>query len=227
MLTRPFFALRNLGLTPQTLLFLINGRYIRFMRSNGPALLPVFRSQHQAELLAWLLMHPDEEFTVSDLAKRIRVPLSTVHSEVVRLEKAGLLVSRSVGRSRLVQANMRNRSAKPLRELLEPTFGPRAVIGEEFGDIDGADLVLIYGSWAARYVGVEGPPPNDIDVLVVGSVNRADVYEAADRAAARLGVEVNPTVRTREEWDGVDDNLLMQIKSAPHVDVADDQGDAS
>ncbi|MGN6687261.1 MAG: hypothetical protein ACTHK1_06955 [Actinomycetales bacterium] len=28
------------------------------MRSEAPALLPVFRSQHQAELLTWLYLHP-------------------------------------------------------------------------------------------------------------------------------------------------------------------------
>ena len=40
------------------------------MRSDGPALLPVFRSQHQAELLMWLYLHPDAEYGVSELAER-------------------------------------------------------------------------------------------------------------------------------------------------------------
>jgi hypothetical protein len=32
--------------------------------SHRPRLLPVLRSQHQAELLAMLLLHPDEEYTM-------------------------------------------------------------------------------------------------------------------------------------------------------------------
>lgn len=39
-----------------------------------------------------------------------------------------------------------------------------------------------------------GAPPHDIDVLVVGDVDRADVYEAAEQAQERLGREVNPVV---------------------------------
>ena len=74
------------------------------MRSDGPALLPVFRSQHQAELLMWLMLHPDQEFGVSDLAARLGVPLSTLHREVVRLDEAGLIASHALGRNRMLRA---------------------------------------------------------------------------------------------------------------------------
>ncbi|MGQ0624018.1 MAG: ArsR family transcriptional regulator [Sporichthyaceae bacterium] len=186
------------------------------MRSEGPALLPVFRSQHQAELLMWLLLHPDAEFGVTDLAQRLDVPLSTLHREVVRLDEAGLLASRSLGRNRLVRANTAHPAAAALRALLEVTFGPKAVIAEEFA-IPGAKEVVIFGSWAARYAGEVGPPPNDIDVLVVGKVDRADLYEAADRAQTRLGLEVNPVVRSGKQWLDGTDTLVAQIKASPNT----------
>lgn len=190
------------------------------MRSKGPALLPVFRSQHQAELLMWLLLHPDQEYSVSELADRLGVPLSTLHREVVRLDEADLLVSRTVGRNRLVRANTSHPAAPALTQLLEVTFGPKPVIAEEFA-IPGAVQVLIFGSWAARYAGEVGPPPHDIDVLVVGAVDRADVYDAADRAQARIGVAVNPVVRSVERWDDPADALVAQIKASAHLLVLD------
>jgi len=190
------------------------------MRSEGPALLPVFRSQHQAELLMWLLLHPDEEYGVSDLAVRMGVPLSTLHREVVRLDDAGLIRSRTQGRNRLVRAETAHPAAAALTQLLEVTFGPKAVIAEEFA-IPGMDVVVIFGSWAARYAGQPGPPPHDIDVLVVGKVDRADLYEAADRAQARLGIEVSPVVRSAEQWSDPADALVTQIKSSAYVVVSD------
>ena len=111
-------------------------------------------------------------------------------------------------------------AAQPLTRLLEVTFGPKAVIAEEFA-IAGAKQVLIFGSWAARYAGQTGPPPHDIDVLVVGKVDRADLYEAADRAHARLGIEVNPVVRTSTQWEDPADALVSQIKASPNVMVFD------
>ena len=198
----------------------INGMYLSFMRSDGPALLPVFRSQHQAELLMWLYLHPDTEYGVSDLAGRLEVPLSTLHREVVRLDEAGLIVSRTLGRNRLIRANIDHPAAKALTQLLEVTFGPRVVIAEEFA-IPGAEQVVIFGSWAARYAGESGPPPRDIDVLVVGKVDRADLYEAADRASARLGIEVNPVVRSAKQWTDPEDALVKQIKASAHAWVLD------
>jgi len=190
------------------------------MRSGGPALLPVFRSQHQAELLMWLLLHPDQEFGVSDLAERLGVPLSTLHREVVRLDEAGLIASRTLGRNRLLRANTTHPAAPALTQLLEVTFGPKAVVAEEFA-IPGAEQVVIFGSWAARYAGQAGPPPHDIDVLVVGKVDRADLYEAGDRAQARLGIEVNPVVRSAKQWDDPADALVAQIRASAHTVVLD------
>jgi DNA-binding transcriptional ArsR family regulator len=190
------------------------------MRSEGPALLPVFRSQHQAELLMWLMLHPDQEFGVSDLAARLGVPLSTLHREVVRLDEAGLIASRTLGRNRLLRANTSHPAAPALTQLLEVTFGPKAVVAEEFA-IPGAEQVLIFGSWAARYAGQAGPPPHDIDVLVVGKVDRADLYDGADRAHARLGIEVNPVVRTTKQWDDPSDALVSQIKASAFTVVLD------
>ena len=81
----------------------INRRYLQVMRSAAPALLPVFRSQLQADILAALLLNPEREYSVTDLARRFDAPLSTVHGEIKRLTEAGLLRRRNVGRSALVR----------------------------------------------------------------------------------------------------------------------------
>lgn len=180
--------------------------------------MPIFRSQHQASLLAWLFLHPQNEYTLTELAARLRVPLTTLHREAHRLVEAGLLRDRTVGRSRLLQANTTNRATAPLTQLLELSFGPETVIVEEFV-FPGIEHVLIYGSWAQRHNGTIGPPPNDIDVIVVGSPARADVYDAADRAQDRLGIQVNPVIRSAQQWDEEQDSLITQIKTSDRVDV--------
>jgi hypothetical protein len=57
-------------------------------------------------------------------------------------------------------------------------------------------------------------------VLVVGKPDRADVYDAADRAEARLGMPVNPVIRTADQWHNDADPLVRQIKASPSVAVA-------
>ncbi len=191
------------------------------MRSATPALLPIFRSHHQARLLATLLLHPEREYTVTDLAQHVGVSASTLHLEIERLVTAGVMRDRRVGRSRLLSANPENRLTKPLTELLALTYGPPEAVGDEFGVLDGADLVLIYGSWAARYSGEPGPPPNDVDVLVVGAPARTAVYDAAERARRRLGLPVNVTIGSRQRWVAAADALVQQIRASPTVVVVD------
>jgi len=71
----------------------------------------------------------------------------------------------------------------PLTQIIMLTFGPRAVIGEEFANL-ATDQVVIFGSWAARLSGEPGPMPADVDVLVIGDpVDRDAVYAAASQVA--------------------------------------------
>jgi DNA-binding transcriptional ArsR family regulator len=126
------------------------------MRSNAPGLLPILRSRHLAEMLTLLLLHPDAEYTLSEVAVKLSLPLTTVQREATRLSSSGLIRERRVGRSRLVSANPASRYTRPLTELVSLAFGPQFVIGEEFAALSAA-AVAIYGSWAARYEGITGP----------------------------------------------------------------------
>ena len=60
-------------------------------------LAPTFRSRTQGDLLALVLLHPDQEWTISDLARDLGVPLTTIQSEVRRLAERGVLATRKVG----------------------------------------------------------------------------------------------------------------------------------
>jgi hypothetical protein len=200
-------------------MFRLDRIYLRVMRSEAPALLPVFRSQLQADILAALLLNPEREYSLTDLARRFNAPLSTVHGEVKRRTDAGLLRRRDVGRSAMVRANVGNRLIEPLSELLLLSWGPLHVLADEFSGLDGAERVLIFGSWAARYLQRHGPPPRDLDVLVIGHPARGDVYDAADRAQERLGMPVNPVIRPAGAWREAADPLVQQIQSGPFVIV--------
>jgi predicted nucleotidyltransferase len=197
------------------------------MRTAAPALLPVFRSRLQADILAALLFDPAQEHSLTDLARRFNAPLTTVHGEVARLTEAGLLRRRNVGRSALVRANSQNRLIEPLTELLFLSWGPLQVVSDEFAELPGTERVLIFGSWARRYLGQPGQPPHDLDVLVVGQPTRESVYDAADRAQQRLAMPVNPVIRSADAWRRADDPLVQQIRSHPFVPVLEPEDGAA
>jgi DNA-binding transcriptional ArsR family regulator len=181
--------------------------------------MPILRSQAQAEILTLLLLHPETEYSITEMSVALGAPLTTVQREVNRLSQAGLINERRVGRTRVVCADPTSRYTRPLTELLTVAFGPHVVISEEFAGIPAVG-VAIYGSWAARYHGVPGPPPADVDVLVVGEPSRAQIYDAAEQAEHRIGFPVNVTLCSPARWAAASDALIQQIRSAPVVWVA-------
>src|SRR6185369_7191709 len=142
-------------------------------------LLPILRSPLLGELLAWLFLHPEVNCSVTELARQFKVSPATVSREVSHLSVAGLVHEERRGNMRLVKADLSNPLAGPLTELLTLTYGPAAVLADLLPQVDGVDEAYIYGSWAARYAGVAGPPPRDVDVLVVGEADDEDLADAA------------------------------------------------
>jgi hypothetical protein len=166
-----------------------------------------------------VLSDPAVEWTVEELARRTGHPRQTVGNEVRRLEGAGLLLARAIGRTKLLKANAGSPYFEPLARLALMSFGPPLVIAQEFGGLRGVQRVFIYGSWAARYAGERGPAPHDVDVLVIGTADRDDVYEAARRAGQRLGREVSTTMRTAWQWEAAEDGFARQLLSSPLVEI--------
>ncbi len=147
-------------------------------------------------MLALLLGDPDLELGLSELAARLDMPYPSVHREVERAEVAGLVSSRRIGNTRLVRANTTSPYFEGLADVLTRAFGAPAVLAEALQPVDGISEAYLFGSWAARYLGVEGQRPvEDIDVLVLGEPNRDELYRRVDEASIRLGRAVQVTIR--------------------------------
>lgn len=178
-------------------------------------LLPLLRSPLLGELLAWLYLHPEDRYSVTELARRLGVSQSTVSREVDRLVEAELLLDERRGNLRLLRANEDNPLAQALGDLVALTYGPAAVLGELLAAVKGVDQAYVYGSWAARYAGEAGPPPRDIDVLIVGSADEDDLADAARAAESRLGREVNVHRVSARAWRASEDPFVISVRARP------------
>lgn len=205
---------------------IIPGSNVSVMRTVAPALMPAFRSHNQGAILALLLCDPTSEYSLTQIATELSatterpVAKQSVQKEVDRLVEAGILRHRHLGRNRLISANTGHPAYEALTQLALMTFGPHTVIAEEFADLPGTEEVLIFGSWAARYRGQTGNPPNDIDVLIIGTAGRMITTDAARRAEERLHLPVNAQTCTPDQWrDPQNWTLLIEIQQRPYVSV--------
>lgn len=189
-------------------------------KSPAPALLPILRSRQQAEILAWLLDEPERETSLTDLSRRLGVPAPSVYREIERAAQAGLVVSRRVGQTRLVRANRQSRFFAPLRQLLVMSFGVPGRLAHSLDSIPGVQSAYIFGSWAARYMDIQGPRPvGDIDLLVLGDPNRDTVYDRITEAEPELGYPVQATFRPGDWLETGTDSFHNTVVSRPIVQI--------
>ncbi len=186
------------------------------MREPAPAVFPIFRSRFTAAVLARTYIG-DGEYSVAELASMAQTDSGTMAREVRRLEAAGVVRSRMVGRTKLVQANHETPFYRPLRDLVVIVLGPAEVLGEELAGLNGVNAAAIFGSWAARATGEAGPSAVDIDLLVIGRPDRDDLHDAVGRARTRLGRDINTAVLSPSRWAADDDPFLTELRSRPLV----------
>jgi predicted nucleotidyltransferase len=192
------------------------------MQTKSPSLLPILRSRALADLLAILFVAEERApLTITGLAAAIGSAPSTVKREVDRLEETGIVITRRVGRNRGVLVNSRSPLFPELRALMLKAFGPLPVLRERLEQVDGIDEAHIFGSWARRYRGERGPVARDVDVVVVGDIDPNAVYHATAEAERILGLEVNPTILDRDEWEAAATPFLETIRAGPLVPVVE------
>jgi predicted nucleotidyltransferase/biotin operon repressor len=171
-------------------------------------------------LLARVYLEPDRPAHLAELAGELGLDRAGVKREADRLEDAGLVVSERVGRQRILRPNPNSPYYDHLHGLLLTAFGPAALVGPALHEVPGVEEAYLFGSWAARYAGVRGGDPADIDVLVVGSPDRTALYGVARELESLLGREVNPVVVSRERWDAEDEGFIREVKGSPLVELA-------
>jgi predicted nucleotidyltransferase len=166
------------------------------MRTAPPPTLPIFRSDLQARLLAALFLDDGEPLTARELIERAGGKPATVHRELVRLERAGLIEHERVGQTKRYAAAVDSPLHEPLRELLARTLGVEPLLRDSLGRVPGVEEAAIFGSWAAGQTAED----SDVDLLVIGDMDR-DALLATVRAVERqVHREIDVTAYGSEDF---------------------------
>ena len=179
------------------------------------ALLPKTRQG----ILAALLVQPGKAWYVSELARRMGVPSSSLQRELQNLTAAGILKTHRQGRMAYYQANADSPLFPDLHGLLLKTAGLVDVLADSLKPLAAnLRLVLVYGSMASG----NEQSDSDIDLMVVGSVSPAELALPLRRARELLGREINLTVYTSAEFSkkrAAKDHFLTRVLDKPKMFV--------
>lgn len=187
------------------------------MRTNAPLLAPIFRSDGQARVLTQVLLNQEPQ-SISEIATHANMPYATVYAEVQRLLEASIFKQKKAGRSSLISANFENSIVEHIQQILIQTAGPKPLLQQALSNIEGIVEAFIYGSFAARSAGHRGEAPNDIDLMVVGNPDPAEVYAACSEIELQISLPINPTIMTETEFNG-ESGFLQSVRAKPVIHI--------
>jgi len=175
-------------------------------------------------ILAATLVQPEKAWYVSELARRMGVPASSLQRELHDLSEVGILKTYRQGRMVYYQANTDSPVFSDLRGLLMKTAGFVDILARALKPLAARlRTAFVYGSIAA---GSE-QSDSDVDLMVVGQVSPKDLALPLRRARELLGRNINPTVYTPDEFDkkrAASDPFLKQVMGRPKLFVLGKQG---
>src|SRR3990167_5101852 len=114
---------------------------------------------YRKKVLSLLLLHPDTDYHVRELARQTHTAAGTLHKELARLASAGLLLRKQQGNQVRYQANQQCPVFPELAGLLRKTTGAAEILTPPLTPLH-PPLALIFGSVArgteAEYQGQRG-----------------------------------------------------------------------
>jgi len=170
---------------------------------------------YRKKVLSQLLLHPEQDYHVRELARLTGTAPGTLHKELTRLSVAGLLTRTTQGNQVRYQANRQCSVFPELAGLLRKTTGAADVIAQALRPLQ-PSLALIFGSVAS---GTE-TATSDVDVLVITARGFADVVRALHPAQLELGREINPVVYDAADFQRLvqdHDSFALNLLAGPHL----------
>jgi predicted nucleotidyltransferase len=193
------------------------------MRNQDPldALLPKTRQG----ILAATYVQPERSWYVSELARRLGVPSSSLQRELHDLTAAGILKSHRQGRMVYYQANAQSPLFSDLRGLLLKTAGLVDILADALRPlIPKISVAFVYGSIASG----QERSDSDIDLMVIGDVPPMELAVPLRHARELLGREINPAVYSQAEFAKkrkAKDPFLTQVLTKPRLLVLGSEND--
>lgn len=174
-------------------------------------------SEYRRRILGLLLLHSETRYHVREIARLTNTVVGTLHKELTKLAKSGVLVREVSGNQVYYQANTTFPLFAELVNILRKTSGLVDILANVLIPLaEKIDAAFVFGSLGR---GTENER-SDVDVLIIGEIGFADAVSALYPAQAVLGREINPKVYHKSQWQKLvknKDAFVQEILDKPKL----------
>jgi DNA-binding transcriptional ArsR family regulator len=138
----------------------------------------LFSSRVRAAVLALVLVRPHLRFSLTDLSRRLGLPVSSLQHECYKLTRLGLLRDERVGNARLYRPDAAWPLLEPLTALIVRAMPLEEALRGAVEGVPGIDAAWVSGDL--------GSPSAPVYVVVVGSLGVEELDGVFDRCQVAL-----------------------------------------
>ena len=182
-------------------------------------------SPYRRQVLALLLLRPDERFYVRELERLTGISAGSLHRELKAMSEAGLLIREHQGNQVLYQADRSCSIFEELASIFRKTVGLGSELTTALEPIaDRIDVAFVFGSMASGTQHAK----SDLDICVLGEVELLDVVKAIGSLQESLRREINPVVMSAKQFASDlanQERFAERLAAEPKIFVIGDEND--
>jgi DNA-binding transcriptional ArsR family regulator len=156
------------------------------------------RSELRRKLLTFFYINRSARVYVRQLAAALEADSTNVSRELARLAQEGLLRAETEGRQLYYSVNRDYPYLKPVFALLQGSVGIQPTLRHALKSVPGIRSAWIVGHFA-RNDAAASDPNREIDLLVVGKPDQAQLAAEVQTAEKTLRSQINYAVLTQKE----------------------------
>ena len=154
-------------------------------------------TDYRRKVLALLLLHPEQQYHQREIARMTGTVSGTLSRELAKLVEAGLLLKVAIGNQMHYRANRQCPVFEELASILRKTSGLADILSEALLPLAAQiECAFVFGSMASG----KASAASDIDLMLIGYADFAEVIRVLYPLQERLGREINPKTYRRAEW---------------------------
>jgi len=154
------------------------------------------KSKIRKNIILLFLHNRHEEYSLSDVAKKVNTSAGTAQRELNRLIDNDLLIFRKRSGLNLYSLNKKYSLLKEIESIAKKTISVEAQLKEALSAMKGISFAFIFGSYAK-----EGfKSDSDIDLFVIGDFDEDMMFKEIQNMEKSIGRDINYHISKEDEF---------------------------
>jgi len=154
------------------------------------------KSKIRKKIILSFVYNRGKEFYLSEIAGRARTSAGTAQRELNKLLALDFITFRKRGNLNIYRLNERYALLTEIESIVRKTLGIEVELMRELGKLKGIQFAFLFGSYAKG--GFKSD--SDIDLFIIGTPEKDDVFKAVRKVEDLAGREINYHLANEAEF---------------------------